>query len=73
MMLNIIRELPVTPQEIKREAQEDEFISVTKQKIAAKNQDSRHFLVVRQHTIIWRKGGYTQDLTETDIEKLLRA
>ena len=38
MMLNMIRELPVTPQKIKREAQEDEFISATKQKIADKNQ-----------------------------------
>ena len=38
MMLNTIRELPVTLQEIKREAQEDEFISATKQKIADKNQ-----------------------------------
>ena len=38
MMLNTIRELPVTLQEIKRKAQEDEFISATKQKIADKNQ-----------------------------------
>ena len=38
MMLNMIREIPVTLQEIKREAQEDEFISATKQKIADKNQ-----------------------------------
>ena len=38
MMLNTIRELLVTLQEIKREAQEDEFISATKQKIADKNQ-----------------------------------
>ena len=38
MMLNTIRELPVTLQEIKREPQEDEFISAIKQKIADKNQ-----------------------------------
>ena len=38
MMLNTIRKLPVTIQEIKREAQEDEFISDTKQNIADKNQ-----------------------------------
>ena len=38
MMLNAIRELPVTLKEIKREAQEDEFISAKKQKIADKNQ-----------------------------------
>ena len=38
MMLNTIRKLPVTQQEIKHEAQEDEFISATKQKIADKNQ-----------------------------------
>ena len=37
-MLNTIRELPVRLQEIKREAQEDEFISAIKQKIADKNQ-----------------------------------
>ena len=38
MMLITIREFPVTLQEIKREAQEDELISATKQKIADKNQ-----------------------------------
>ena len=38
MMLNTIRELLVTLQDIKREALEDEFISATKQKIADKNQ-----------------------------------
>ena len=38
MMLNMIRELLVTLQEIKRKAQEDEFISATKQKIEDKNQ-----------------------------------
>ena len=37
-MLNTIRELPVTLQEIKREAQKDEFISATKQKTEDKNQ-----------------------------------
>ena len=37
-MRNTIRELPVTLQEIKREAQEDEFIRATKQKIVDKNQ-----------------------------------
>ena len=37
-MSNTIRELPVTLQEIKREAKEHEFISATKQKIADKNQ-----------------------------------
>ena len=37
-MLNTIRELPVTLQEIKHEAQEDEFISATKLKIVDKNQ-----------------------------------
>ena len=37
MMLNI-REFPVTLQEIKRKAQEDKFISATKQNIADKNQ-----------------------------------
>ena len=37
MMLNTIRELPVTLQEIKREAQEDEFISATKQVCWQKN------------------------------------
>ena len=37
MMLITRRELPGTLQEIKREAQEDEFISDTKQKIADKN------------------------------------
>ena len=40
MMLNTIRELPVTLQEIKCEAQEDEFISTTKQKIVDKNQQT---------------------------------
>ena len=38
MILNTIRELPVTLQEIKCEAQEVEFISATKLKIADKNQ-----------------------------------
>ena len=71
-MLNTIRELPVTLQEIKRDAQEDELISATKQKIADKNQDCGYFLVVLQRTIIWLKGGYTQDLTELDIERLPR-
>ena len=38
MMLNTIRELLVTLQEIKCEAQKDEFMSATKQKIVDKNQ-----------------------------------
>ena len=40
MMLNTIRKLLVILQEIKREAQEDEFISARKQKIADKNQQT---------------------------------
>ena len=38
MILNMIRGIPVTLQEIKREAHEDESISATKQKIAVKTQ-----------------------------------
>ena len=36
MMLNTIRELPVTLQEIKREAQEDEFISTQSRRLRTK-------------------------------------
>ena len=72
MMLNTIREIPVTLQEIKPEAQKDEFMSAPKQDCGQKSTESVHFLVVRQRTIIWWKGGYTQDLTKTDIESLPR-
>ena len=53
MMLNTIRELPVTLQEIKREAQEDKFISATRQKIAGKNQQIAEIFSVCDNVLLY--------------------
>ena len=53
MILNTIRESPVTPQEMKSEAQEDEFISATKQKIADKNQQIADILSLCDNVLLY--------------------
>ena len=52
-MLKTIRELPVTQQEIKRKAQEDEFISATKQKIADKNQQIADIFTLCDNVLLY--------------------
>ena len=56
MMLNTIRELPVTLQEIKREAQEDEFISATKQKIGDKNPQIVDIFTLCDNVLLFGEG-----------------
>ena len=53
MMLNTIRKLPVTLQEIKCEAQEDAFFSAPKQKFADKNQQKADIFSLCDNVLLY--------------------
>ena len=69
MMLNTIRELPFTLKEIKREVQEDEFISDTKQKNADKYQQIADIFLLCDNVLLYGERGV---ITKTLLKRILK-